>query len=151
MFPIDAASIDKSLPVPVGTQLYGLLSYALAFSNIPYGTKLQSVRQLASELGIAPMTVSQVYQQLRDEGLIEMRAGLGAFAAGDPRQGGRLVTYRVVDPGTGAVLDDGEHSAPFTILDTGAHTSIVTRRRSERQDTSGRGAPVPEGVSSPVR
>ncbi len=28
--------------------------------------------------------------------------------AGDPRQGGRLVTYRVVDPGTGAVLDDGE-------------------------------------------
>ena len=87
MFPIDAASIDKSLPVPVGTQLYGLLSYALAFSNIPYGTKLQSVRQLASELGIAPMTVSQVYQQLRDEGLIEMRAGLGAFAAGDPRQG----------------------------------------------------------------
>ncbi len=28
--------------------------------------------------------------------------------AGDPQQGGRLVTYRVVDPGTGAVLDDGE-------------------------------------------
>ncbi|QQR40737.1 GntR family transcriptional regulator [Devosia rhizoryzae] len=87
MFPIDAASIDKSLPVPVGTQLHGLLSYALAFGNIPYGTKLQSVRQLAAELGIAPMTVSQVYQQLRDEGLIEMRAGLGAFTAGDPRKG----------------------------------------------------------------
>lgn len=56
----------------------------LAFSDMPYGTKLQSVRQLASELGIAPMTVSQVYQQLRDEGLIEMRAGLGAFTARDP-------------------------------------------------------------------
>ena len=87
MFPIDAASIDKSLPVPVGTQLHGLLSYALAFGNMPYGTKLQSVRQLAAELGIAPMTVSQVYQQLRDEGLLEMRAGLGAFTASDPRRG----------------------------------------------------------------
>jgi DNA-binding transcriptional regulator YhcF (GntR family) len=87
MFPIDAASIDKSLPVPVGTQLHGLLSYSLAFGNIPYGTKLQSVRQLAGELGIAPMTVSQVYQQLRDEGLIEMRPGLGAFTVGDPRKG----------------------------------------------------------------
>jgi DNA-binding transcriptional regulator YhcF (GntR family) len=83
MFTIDASSIDKSLPVPVGTQLHGLLSYVLAFSEMPYGTKLQSVRQLAGELGIAPMTVSQVYQQLRDEGLIEMRAGLGAFTARD--------------------------------------------------------------------
>jgi fatty-acyl-CoA synthase len=27
--------------------------------------------------------------------------------AGDPREGGRLVTYRVVDPGTGAVLPNG--------------------------------------------
>lgn len=81
MFPIDASSIDKSLPVPVGTQLHGLLSYTLAFGDLPYGTKLQSVRQLAADLGIAPMTVSQVYQQLRDEGLIEMRQGLGAFIA----------------------------------------------------------------------
>ncbi len=86
MFAIDESSIDKSLPVPVGTQLYGLLSYMLAFSDMPYGTKLQSVRQLAADVGIAPMTVSQVYQRLRDEGLIEMRAGLGAFTARDPGQ-----------------------------------------------------------------
>src|SRR3954470_11547532 len=85
MFPINASSIDKSLPVPVGTQLHGLLSYTLAFGDMAYGTKLQSVRQLAAELGIAPMTVGQVYQQLRDEGLIEMRQGLGAFTTRDPR------------------------------------------------------------------
>lgn len=85
MLPIDASSIDKSLPVPVGTQLHGLLSYTLAFGDMPYGTKLPSVRQLAAELGVAPMTVNQVYQQLRDEGLIEMRQGLGAFTARDPR------------------------------------------------------------------
>lgn len=82
MFNIDANSIDKSLPVPVGTQLYGLLSYALSFGGIPHGKKLQSVRQLAAALGIAPMTVAQVYQKLRDAGLVEMRQGLGAFAAG---------------------------------------------------------------------
>jgi DNA-binding transcriptional regulator YhcF (GntR family) len=86
MFPIDASSIDKSLPVPVGTQLYGLLSYYLSHSDIPFGTKLQSVRQLAAELGVAPMTVSQVYKQLRDAGLVEMRRGLGAFSARDPHQ-----------------------------------------------------------------
>ncbi|WP_172124002.1 MULTISPECIES: GntR family transcriptional regulator [unclassified Devosia] len=86
MFRIDASSIDKSLPVPVGTQLHGLLTYALAFGGIPYGSKLQSVRQLAAELGIAPMTVSQVYQRLRDAGLVEMRQGLGAFSARDPKK-----------------------------------------------------------------
>lgn len=87
MFNIDASSIDKSLPVPVGTQLHGLLSYMLAFSNMPHGTKLPSVRQLAADIGIAPMTVNQVYQQLRDEGLVEMRAGLGAFTTSNPRDG----------------------------------------------------------------
>jgi DNA-binding transcriptional regulator YhcF (GntR family) len=84
MFAIDANSIDKSLPVPVGTQLYGLLSYALSFGGIADGSKLQSVRRLADELGIAPMTVAQVYQRLRDAGLIEMKQGLGAFAVSNP-------------------------------------------------------------------
>jgi DNA-binding transcriptional regulator YhcF (GntR family) len=88
MFPIDASSIDKSLPVPVGTQLYGLLSYALSFGGMPHGTKLQSVRQLAAELGVAPMTVAQVYRRLRDAGLVEMKKGLGAFAVSDPDQRG---------------------------------------------------------------
>jgi len=86
MFRIDASAIDKSLPVPVGMQLHGLLTYALSFEDLPYGTKLQSVRQLAAELNIAPMTVNQVYQQLRAAGLVEMRPGLGAFTARDPHR-----------------------------------------------------------------
>jgi DNA-binding transcriptional regulator YhcF (GntR family) len=79
MFELDAIAIDRSLPVPVGKQLYGLLSYVLAFGDIPQGTRLQSVRDLAKELGIAPMTVSEVYKKLRENGLIEVRKGLGAF------------------------------------------------------------------------
>ena len=85
MFTLDASSIDKSLPVPVGTQLHGLLAYMLSFGDIPDGTKLPSVRALAADIGIAPMTVAQVYKQLRDEGLVEMRHGLGAFAIQDPK------------------------------------------------------------------
>jgi len=85
MFRIDSTAIDKSLPISVGQQLYGLLTYALCFDNLPYGTKLQSVRQLADELGMSPMTVTQVYQQLRDAGLVEIRPGLGAFTAREAR------------------------------------------------------------------
>ncbi|QQA41740.1 GntR family transcriptional regulator [Pelagovum pacificum] len=78
-FDIDPSIIDKSLPVPVGRQLYGLLSYQLSHGDIPKGTRLPSVRRLASDLGIAQVTVAQVYQQLRDAGLLEMRKGSGAF------------------------------------------------------------------------
>jgi len=84
MLRIDASAIDKTLPVPIGTQLHGLLLYVLTSGDIPNNTKLASVRQLAAELGIAPMTVAQVYGRLRDAGLIEMRQGLGAFTVRDP-------------------------------------------------------------------
>lgn len=98
MLRIDPTAIDKSLPVPVGTQLYGLLSYALCFDDLPHGTKLPSVRALAEATGVAPMTVNQVYQQLRDAGLVEIRAGLGAFTTREARhlraEGARMAALR---------------------------------------------------------
>lgn len=78
-FAFDPSHIDKSLPVPVGRQLYGLLSYQLSHGDIPKGTKLHSVRQMARDVGIAQATVSQVYQDLRNAGLLEMRKGSGAY------------------------------------------------------------------------
>lgn len=86
MFRIDASSIDRSLPVPVGTQLHGLLTYVLTSGDIPAGTKIPSVRQMAADLAIAPMTVAQVYRRLRDVGIVQMRQGLGAFTAEAPRR-----------------------------------------------------------------
>ncbi len=92
-FDLNAGCIDKSLPVPVGRQLYGLLSYQLSHGDLPKGTRLPSVRQLARSLGIAQATVAQVYRDLRDAGLLEMRNGAGAFtrlampADTDPRSG----------------------------------------------------------------
>ena len=83
-FPIDKSCIDKSLPVPVGVQLRGLLAYVISHGDMAFGARLPSVRDLATELGLATMTVNQVYKQLRDAGLIEIRAGLGAFVARDP-------------------------------------------------------------------
>lgn len=79
VFDLNAGCIDKSLPVPVGRQLYGLLSYQLSHGDLPKGTRLPSVRQLARSLGIAQATVAQVFKDLRDAGLLEMRHGAGAF------------------------------------------------------------------------
>lgn len=43
------------------------------------GDALPSVRTVASELQLNPITVSKSYQALVDEGLVEKRRGLGMF------------------------------------------------------------------------
>ena len=43
------------------------------------GDALPSVRNVASELQLNPITVSKSYQALVDEGLVEKRRGLGMF------------------------------------------------------------------------
>lgn len=49
------------------------------------GDALPSVRTVASELQLNPITVSKSYQTLVDEGLVEKRRGLGMFV----REGAR--------------------------------------------------------------
>src|SRR5690606_13852538 len=79
MYPLDSSHIDKSLPISVNRQLRGLLELLLSNGGLPPGSRLPSVRELAEKLGIAVMTVNQVYRQLADSGQIEIRRGLGAF------------------------------------------------------------------------
>ncbi|MET0279689.1 MAG: GntR family transcriptional regulator [Steroidobacteraceae bacterium] len=45
------------------------------------GEPLPSVRQVASEYRLNPLTVLKAYQQLVDEGLVEKRRGLGMFVS----------------------------------------------------------------------
>ncbi len=50
------------------------------------GTKIPTVRGLASQLHIAPNTVARTYRELEQLGVIETRGRLGSFvaASGDP-------------------------------------------------------------------
>lgn len=43
------------------------------------GDALPSVRQVAAEYQLNPITVSRAYQELADEALVEKRRGLGMF------------------------------------------------------------------------
>lgn len=74
-------TLDRSLPVPLGLQLRGLLEYGIACGEFGPGDRLPSTRELAEGAGVAPMTVSQVYRELKAAGLVEGRAGSGTFVA----------------------------------------------------------------------
>lgn len=75
-------TVDRTLPVPIRTQLQGLIEYGIACGELAPGEVLPSVRDLAEQVGVAPMTVSQVYGDLKAAGLIETRPGSGTFVAG---------------------------------------------------------------------
>jgi GntR family transcriptional regulator len=50
------------------------------------GDALPSVRTVAAELQLNPITVSKSYQALVDEGLVEKRRGLGMFVCDGARE-----------------------------------------------------------------
>ena len=74
-------TLDRSLPVPLGVQLRGLIEYGIAGGQLATGEKVPSVREMASQLGIAPMTVAAVYRDLTRAQLLETRPGAGTFVA----------------------------------------------------------------------
>lgn len=73
--------IDRSLPVPLASQLAGQIEYGIAFGNIRPGTKMPSVRDLAERLQISPVTVLQVYKGLQEKGSLVTRPGKGTFVS----------------------------------------------------------------------
>lgn len=51
------------------------------------GDAVPSVRQVAADYQLNPITVSRAYQELADEGVVEKRRGLGMFVTeGAPQQ-----------------------------------------------------------------
>ncbi|WP_428395860.1 GntR family transcriptional regulator [Lichenicoccus sp.] len=76
-----AFSVDRDLPVPLGTQLRGLIEFGVGLGSLRAGDRLPSVREMADHLGVAPMTVAQVYADLKAAGLIVTKAGSGSFVA----------------------------------------------------------------------
>jgi GntR family transcriptional regulator len=76
--PVDA-NWDESQPIY--RQLRDRVVAMVLEGVLKEGEALPSVRQVATEYRLNPLTVLKAYQQLADEGLVEKRRGLGMFVA----------------------------------------------------------------------
>ncbi len=71
--------IERHSDIPLRSQIRSTIEYAIACGDLPVGSPLPTVRQLAAQLEVAPMTISQVYADLKRSHLIEGRKGAGTF------------------------------------------------------------------------
>jgi GntR family transcriptional regulator len=70
--------IDPASSIPIYAQVADSVRRGLAEGTLVEGQRLPGARELADGLGVNLHTVLRGYQELRDEGLIELRRGRGA-------------------------------------------------------------------------
>jgi GntR family transcriptional regulator len=71
---------------PIYRQLHGRVIAMILDGVLGEGDPLPSVRTVATESRVNPLTVLKAYQQLADEGLVEKRRGLGMFVRPGARE-----------------------------------------------------------------
>jgi GntR family transcriptional regulator len=74
-------SITWNDATPIYRQLRDRVVAMILDGVLKPGDPLPSVRQVAADFQINPITVSKAYQQLVDEALVEKRRGLGMFVS----------------------------------------------------------------------
>ncbi len=72
-------AIEWSDGAPIYRQLKERVVAMMLDGELKPGDALPSVRQVAAEYQLNPITVSRAYQELADEALVEKRRGLGMF------------------------------------------------------------------------
>ena len=73
------AAIPWSDGAPIYRQLKERVIAMMLDGLLKPGDPLPSVRQVAAEYQLNPITVSRAYQELADEALVEKRRGLGMY------------------------------------------------------------------------
>lgn len=87
-------SIDPRLPTPLVRQLYEAIARAIGSSAFGPGARLPSVRALAKECAVSTMTVTNAYQRLVAEGLVEARRASGYYVAQRKATAARRMPFR---------------------------------------------------------
>ena len=77
-------SVKLNSGVPIYRQVIDQVNRQIDRGQLEVGAMLPSVRQLAHELGVNPMTVSRAYSQLESDGVVERKRGVGMVVVRKP-------------------------------------------------------------------
>jgi len=89
--------IDPQGAVPPFEQIKAQLVARVAEGELIAGTKLPAVRQLATDLGIAPNTVARAYREHEADGFLETRGRNGTVIKARPGDADALLQVAATD------------------------------------------------------
>jgi len=75
-------SVEPRRGVPLYFQIIEAIKHRVAVGELKSGDRLPTVRKLAVELAINPNTVAKAYDELRREGILDVKQGIGTFVKG---------------------------------------------------------------------
>ena len=87
--------IKADSDIPASNQLFNQIRFAIASRQFPPGHRLPSTRQLAMQTGLHRNTISKVYRQLEDTGLVEALAGSGIYVKAQGHDQGPKLEYAI--------------------------------------------------------
>jgi GntR family transcriptional regulator len=88
--------IQSDSEIPASRQLLDQIRFAIASRQYPPGHRLPSTRQLAMITGLHRNTISKIYQQLEEDGLVESVAGSGIYVKARGHERGNLLNSPLV-------------------------------------------------------
>ena len=74
-------TISQADPRPLYLQVKEQLRHRIAVGELPPGTEIPSIRQLAADIRVSVITIKRAYLELELEGVIQTRQGRGSFVA----------------------------------------------------------------------
>jgi GntR family transcriptional regulator len=74
-------TVDPRSSTPIYQQVMDAVKAAIARGLLPAGSRMPSVRELATSMTLNHNTVAKAYQELEREGIIEVLRGRGTFVA----------------------------------------------------------------------
>lgn len=126
--------IDFHSGVPIYRQVMDQVRKQIMTGLLRPGEQLETVRDLAAQLKVNPMTVSKAYSLLETEGMIERKRGVGLFAAPVNREKAAQVKMEILD----SVLSKAANTA--IQLDLSESQALELFREYYRQHDSKRSA-----------
>lgn len=76
---MDPIAIDPASDVPPFEQLRSQLARRIARGELAPGTRIETVRRTAADLGLAVNTVARAYRELEADGVLVTRGRQGTF------------------------------------------------------------------------
>ena len=77
-------TLDTASGVPFYRQIIRRIADAVLAGTLPPGTRLPTIRSLASQLKINPNTIAKAYAELELRGIVTTQVGSGTFISENP-------------------------------------------------------------------